>query len=378
MATKHTKFSLGMASILDDKIKETLEKIAIVENLSRKKFLWQFIQGLVIIRKVQFNEVATVLNNEVQASSNERRIQAFFEKVELNYEAVAVLLCLFLPKGKVILSMDRTDWKFGTIEINILVVVARCGNIGLPLYFEMLDNKRGNSSTIDRQNIMEKCIKLLEFKGIESVVMDREFIGHSWLKYLKNNGIDFCVRVPKNHFITLKNECTYTIEELLSICKERFYHDVRVDGVWVNLHIKSLSNGEFLYLIGTFPAKQLGDLYRKRWCIETFFQSLKGRGFDIESSHLRDIDKFKKLFALVCIAFAICLTIGRCYLNKIQKIRVNEKGYPFKSVFRRGLDWMREYLKGKNQNIFTQLLEKFIRWLNIQLAYNQQLMKIIG
>jgi hypothetical protein len=39
---------------------------------------------------------------------------------------------------------------------------------------------------------------------------------------------------------------------------------------------------------------------------------------------------------------------------------------------------MREYVKGKNQNIFTQLLEKFVRWTNIQLSYNQKLIKIIG
>jgi hypothetical protein len=39
---------------------------------------------------------------------------------------------------------------------------------------------------------------------------------------------------------------------------------------------------------------------------------------------------------------------------------------------------MREYVKGKNQNIFTQLLEKFARWINIQLSYNQKLIKIIG
>lgn len=169
-----------MTSILDNKIKETLDKIVIVENLSRKKLLWQFIQGLISVRNVQFNEVATALNNEVKISSNEHRIQSFFEKVELNYEAIAVLLCLFLQKGKATLSMGRTDWKFGNIDINILVVVARCGNVGLSLYFEMLDNKGGNSSTIDRQNIMKKCIKLLELRGIELVVMDREFIGHSW------------------------------------------------------------------------------------------------------------------------------------------------------------------------------------------------------
>ena len=243
---------------------------------------------------------------------------------------------------------------------------------------EMLDNKRGNSSTEDRKNIMDKCTNLLLSQGIEMVVMDREFIGHSWIKYLKDNRIDFCIRIPKGHHITLKNETTHTIEDLLTTQKERFFHEVRVDGVWVNLYIKELPNGDFLYLIGTFSAKQLGDLYRKRWCIETFFQSLKGRGFDLESSHLRSIAKFKKLFAIVCIAFVICLTIGRTYLIKVQKVRVNKKGYPFKSIFRTGLDWMREYINGKNKPIFDQLLSKFTRWISIQLIYNQQLTKIIG
>lgn len=378
MVTKHTQFSLGMHNILEDKVKETLAKVAIVKNLSRKKFIWQFIKGLIKVRDVRFSEIATELNDSVKVDSNERRIQAFFEKCVMDYDLVAILLVLFLPKGKVILSMDRTEWDFGQCQINILVIVARCGNIGIPLYFEMLDNKSGNSNTDDRKSILRKCISLLEDRGIEAIVMDREFIGHSWLKFLKENDIDFCVRVPKSHFITLKNELTFTIEELLSTKKERFYHHVRVDGVWVNLHIKELIEGDYLFLIGTFSAKQLGDLYRKRWCIETLFQSLKSRGFNLENSHLRDIDKFKKLFALVSIAFAICLTIGREYVDKTQKIKIKKHGYPSKSIFRGGLDWLRNSFNGKHEPIFYQLLSKFARWINIQLSYSQHLLKIIG
>ena len=55
-----------MKDILNDKIKETLDKVEIVTNLSRKKFLWQFIKGLISVRNVQFSKIATVLNNEVQ------------------------------------------------------------------------------------------------------------------------------------------------------------------------------------------------------------------------------------------------------------------------------------------------------------------------
>lgn len=99
-------------------VKETLAKVAIVKNLSRKKFIWQFIKGLIKVRDVRFSEIAIELNDSVKVDSNERRIQAFFEKCVLDYDLVAILLVLFLPKGKVLLSMDRTEWDFGQFQIN--------------------------------------------------------------------------------------------------------------------------------------------------------------------------------------------------------------------------------------------------------------------
>jgi hypothetical protein len=37
------------------------------------------------------------------------------------------------------------------------------------------------------------------------LVMDRELIGHRWLKWLKQEKVPFCVRVPKHHSILLAN-----------------------------------------------------------------------------------------------------------------------------------------------------------------------------
>jgi len=45
--------------------------------------------------------------------------------------------------------MDRTNWKFGTKNINILMLVVCCKNMAIPLIFKMLD-KRGNSNTSER------------------------------------------------------------------------------------------------------------------------------------------------------------------------------------------------------------------------------------
>jgi len=47
------------------------------------------------------------------------------------------------------------------------------------------------------------------------VIADREFVGHGWLKYLKDNGIAFCVRLPKHHLIERLDGWVQQAEELV-------------------------------------------------------------------------------------------------------------------------------------------------------------------
>lgn len=181
-----------MKTCFSDKIKEVFYQVKIVENLARQKFVFRFALGLIKSRKVQFCEIAQHLNEEVQSICNEVRIQDFFRQVELDYEQVALLLCLFLNrKDKVRLCIDRTEWDFGKCQVNILMVLASQGAVQVPLYWELLDNQSGNSSTQDRQAIIGKCIRLLGKARIGIVIADREFVRHAWLKYLKDNGIAF-------------------------------------------------------------------------------------------------------------------------------------------------------------------------------------------
>lgn len=142
------------------------------------------------------------MNNSTKLSSNEVRIQDFFREVDIDYFCVALLLLHLLPpKKKLRLCIDRTEWDFGCCQINILMVMVGCGDYQLPLYWEMLDNKSGNSSTQDRKDIVKLCVDLIGKDRIGYIVGDREFIGHSWIKYLKDNDIFFLMRLPKHHLI---------------------------------------------------------------------------------------------------------------------------------------------------------------------------------
>lgn len=359
-----------MKTCFDAKVKEVFDKVKMVKNLARQKFVFSFLLGLIKSRKVHFCEIAQHLNDQVQSVCNEVRIQDFFRQVELDYKQVALLLALFLGrKGKVRLCIDRTEWDFGKCQVNILMVLASQGAVQVPLYWELLDNKSGNSSTQDRKQVLAKCMKLLGKERLGIVIADREFVGHEWLKYLKDNGIVFCVRLPKHHRIERLDGRVQSADQL---AKEQALHlqDCLVDGVWGQVYLKRLSGGDLLYLFGTMEARHLGQVYRRRWTIEACFQSFKGRGFDLESTHLKDLAKLKKLVALVSIAYGLCVSLGIHHHEKVKQIKVKKHGYKANSFFRHGLNVMREMLQ-KEVTQWQRAIDKFIRWIRKQLLFYQ-------
>ncbi len=357
-----------MQEYCNDKITRVLDKYPIVLNKARKRFVILFILGMIKLRSVQFCEVSQGLNDKVKAQSNEKRIQDFFRQVNLNYEQVALLLSMFIPrKKKVTLCIDRTEWDFGKCQVNILMIVVRCQDITIPLYWEMLDNKSGNSNTEDRIKLLKKCIKILGIKRIGLFLGDREFIGHKWLKFLKEQGILFCVQIPKHHKATVDNALhseKYKIEQLLEHRTVVKVKDCMVDGVWGNVYAKRLKD-DILYLFGTAHLNYLAELYRKRWRIEVFFQNIKKRGFNLENTHLRCFVKLKKLLALVCIAYALVVNMGLYHHKKVQAIPLKNHGYKANSFARKGIDLIRDGLRRIwrcNIDLYFQWVEKFFRW----------------
>ncbi|MBC8111054.1 MAG: hypothetical protein H7Y04_08355 [Verrucomicrobia bacterium] len=171
------------------------------------------------------------------------------------------------------------------------------------------------------------------------------------------------------------------MSQLLSTQTERYYQDCRIDGIWCNVILKKLSNGDFLILAGTLLTKQLGGFYLRRWSIEVFFQSVKGRGFNLENTHLKSSEKIKKLLVFIGIALGICVNIGKYHHQKGQKIKVKKHGYKSNSFFRKGPDIVREGFRNNNQEFIKSweaFLNLFNRWIDLQLSHYHYLTKIIG
>jgi len=80
------------------------------------------------------------------------------------------------------LAMDRTNWKFGISNINILVIAIVYQGVAFPLLFKLMP-KAGNSSTSERIGL-DRYISLFGLETIDCLLADREFIGEHWIGYL--------------------------------------------------------------------------------------------------------------------------------------------------------------------------------------------------
>jgi len=68
--------------------------------------------------------------------------------------------------------------------------------------FKLLD-KRGNSNTQERIDLIKKYIDWFGKETIDCLIADREFVGDKWLEFLNGNSIRYYIRIRNNFKIYL-------------------------------------------------------------------------------------------------------------------------------------------------------------------------------
>jgi hypothetical protein len=320
-----------------------------VLHLSRQKFIVTFLFAMIEARQVQFSEIAAHFTSPADVSSRLRRIQRFFADFLLDELWLAKLIMKWLPAGKLTLCLDRTNWQFGSVDINILALTAAYRGVGIPLFFYLLP-KKGNSATAERIDLLQRFLTAFGSDRIGSLIADREFIGATWYSFLLQSQIPFFIRLPKHHYFNI-NGVDKQAEQLLQKRNKCLLDNVLIGNHYLSVAIKRLPDDYLIVLTNTF-AHQALNMYRQRWTIETFFQSIKKRGFNLESTHLKDLNRLHKLIALVALAFTSCLVVGLWLHQNRKAIPRKNHGYKANSFFRHGLNYIRQAYRELHQHSY--------------------------
>ena len=138
--------------------------------------------------------------------------------------------------------MDRTNWKFGRFNINILRLGITYRNVVFPILFRLMP-KRGNSKLTERKELVEKFVRLFGDDCIDFLVAEGEFVGQDWIGWLNQNHIRYYIRKRKNFWISNprsgQNVRVWHLFNSLRVGEELFYHKLYIH------------KGEYVYQAGT-------------------------------------------------------------------------------------------------------------------------------
>ena len=316
-------------------------------NKARIKFIACFLIALIQVKTVNLTEIATVFPGKAKEESNYKRLQRFFRFFELPYALIADLVVKLLGvEGPWTLTMDRTNWKLGLVELNILMLAIVYKGAAFPVVWMILP-KAGNSNTDERITLLEIFIDLFGVKNIQCLLGDREFVGKRWFGWLRDQEIDFRIRIHENYRVANRRGKLVPARWLFSSTRVDqmlvFREPRQMWGMDLYLSGCYLGKGEYLILVAPNFSEKPEEEFKKRWEIETLFGCLKTRGFNLEDTHLTDSERLSKLIALLAIAFCWVHKIGE-WRAKLQPLKIKKHGYPAKSIFRYGFDFLRKTL----------------------------------
>lgn len=340
-----------MSQHLPDTLQDTLSS-HLELGKSRLETLSWLIIGLVNARTVNLSHLASQCCGSAQLSSSYRRLQRFFQYVTLegDWLALAVVKLLKL-KAPWVLCLDRTNWRVGRHEVNILMLAIATQRFRIPLMWTVLD-KAGSSNQCERIALMRRYLALFGSGSVTWLLADREFIGGKWMKFLLQNKVLFAIRVTENSYVRLQDGRCYRLKSLLrrpAGFKRLQSQPARLEAMDQNLGCplrfaaKRLGDGERLIVASNGPAKKALKAYRRRWQIECLFGDSKTRGLNMEDTRLTQPAKLNTLLVIVTLAMAWAYACATAIMGS-KAIKTRAHGYRSKSWFRLGFDQLRKWI----------------------------------
>ena len=332
---------------------------------SRLETLAVLVMGLAQSRTVNLTHLACHLPGQATHAWGYRRLQRFFQHVQLESDRLALLVVSMLHLSrKKCLVLDRTNWKIGSTDVNILMLAIVTRRFRVPLLWSMIGHQ-GCSDTDQRIALMRRYLALFPAASIELLLADREFIGAQWMDFLNENNIPFAIRLKEDMTVNLANGTTWSFRTLLR--RKRVGGTTKWEGRLngttgatsqpLRIAAKRLADKQVLIVATNQPeARQALNLYRRRWGIECLLGDAKTRGLNLEDTRIRNPRKLDCLLVVVTLAI---IWAYRCATRAM-----GMKAIPRKTHGRRQKSWFRLCFDSLRQWIINDQPKAISAWIN--------------
>lgn len=312
--------------------------------------LTEVLFGILQAESTLHRKIAVHIDREASPGSITRMVARTFHETDLTPQDVADVLLPLLPAGKLTLVMDRTNWKLGQRDLNLLVLGVTLGEVVLPLAWQVLPHG-GNSATRGRMLLVGLLLKRLPAHRWAVLIADREFVGREWFCFLRDRRIRRCIRIREN--TALDDECARDHFEKLQPGEVRGVFDrVWVYGSWMQVVATLSPEGERVLVASDLSVWDTLVTYRRRWAIECTFSAMKTRGLNLEHTHMTQPDRVSRLFGLLSLALAWMVRVGQWRAEQ-QPIPIKKHGRPAQGRARYGHELLCTSLRWGKATFYT-------------------------
>ena len=337
---------------------------------SRLESFCVLVVGVLLSRTVNLSPLACMFPTRAAIASNDRRLQRFFAQVILDGSQLARVIVRIagLGSGPWLLALDRTCWKFGRHDVNVLMLAIIRNGIAIAVMWDVLD-RAGNSTTAQRSALLSRFCAVFGEPAIAGLIADREFIGRAWMASLAERDIPVILRIKDTFHVRLSDGRHCPVRSLfrkISVGGRRYIRaDCRLGsrnsslGPRLKLAATRLVSRDLLVVATNTDPKIALAHCRRRWEIETLFAATKTRGFNVEDTHIIHPDRIGKLLAVLAVAFAFAHATGE-WQAKHRPIIITTHKRRAQSIVRLGFDLLRK--------ILLEAHEKAINWWRLLIA----------
>lgn len=314
------------------------------ERVTRKRnFIWLLV-GLYRSRCVHLAKIAEKIPGLTYLPSRVRRIQRFLENRAIRvrdwYKPIARSILQRLASGQLRLLVDGSKVGFGH---QLLLVAVAYRKRAIPLVWTWVKSQRGHSSAWKQMALLKYVHELIPAGSQVIVVGDSEFGAVEVQKLLKKWHWQYVLRQKGSDLVKRKGCRTWQrLDQLVRQPGQRVWLEecylTAKHAYRINLLAVWQPGEEEPWLLATNLSDPQAVLkaYRLRMWIEETFGDLKGNGFDLESTHLRNFLRLSVLSLAAILLYVWLLAFGSQVIKSGQRRLVDRNDRRDYSLFRIG------------------------------------------
>lgn len=332
-----------------NKVLSQLNKWLPKERVTRKRNMALLIAGLQQSGEIHLSKIARTWHIKSKLPSLVNRLNRFLNNEHVIpwewYKPLAKQILSRFKEQEVRLIIDCTKVGF---KHRLMTVSVAYKKRSLPLIWSVHKGAKGHVKVDKQLKLLRNLVPLiprhspvylLGDAGFDSVELFHWLSKQHWRFVIRQKGRSH-VKFVKQDWIKL-NQLTLEKGKTRSIGWVRITKKHKAGYYWLVLHWAK-GEDEPWYLLTNFSAQptHIIRLYKIRMWTEEMYGDMKGHGFDLEATHLNDIDRISRLFLAVAFTFVWLISLGSWLVKRGFRHLIDVKSRRDKSYFRLGWDWL--------------------------------------